>query len=638
MSRKVAKLVKVDLSSKKLSTLRGVKSLDGAQSPLHLKLSGNLFETVPTTELAGLDVRVLNLSKNNIISLPEAISDMKQLEALVLSGNRLRHLGEELLALTNLKSLDLSGNQFTTVPPVLAQMVSLESLKLSKNLLHVLPTTITLLTNLQDLDISGNPLVSPPSDVVSKGTTAIISHLKEISNTIGATINEFTYVHRPPYLAEWIKPTPDSPTTSKAQPKTLFQVRPKLLGRFFNFSFKFLLLTPVGVQPTREPKPEAFDGHFYVSHSVHADQGCRDYMEDTYVAVNHVTLPATETKKKRKKIGSKLANSSHSSPGASERNNGVDEPDGIPHSKDAESIDMAYPAKLGRMASSAPRRSSAIPQQRSSSPNILLHSENGTAGESLALFSVFDGHAGQRCSKFLQENFAKIFFEQKATRQGEVPAGLYKAFHKAESQYCILARAQNWNDGSTGVVATIHGQNVILAHVGDSRAVLCRGKTAIGLTQDHKPDRQDEEERILALGGTVEKSDAGGSIPRVNGHLAVSRAFGDLRMKETNRFVSSEPEISVVPLMPEDKFIILASDGLWDVLTNQEAVDFIRRDPSQSKAAKNLVKRALKIGTSDNVTVLVIWLTWVSNRPLSASGPIRALRDDESLESSSSSE
>jgi len=260
-------------------------------------------------------------------------------------------------------------------------------------------------------------------------------------------------------------------------------------------------------------------------------------------------------------------------------------------------------------------RHSPPPQQEQHQPE----------GEQIAFFAVFDGHAGARCSKFMMENFPKIFFDLKATRQGEIPVGLYKAFAKAEAQYCLVAKPGGWNDGSTGVVAVVHGHTLVLAHVGDSRAVLCRGKTAIELTHDHKPDRADETARITSLGGTVERMEGSGSIARVNGHLAVSRAFGDLRMKETQRFISSEPEITVMPLADEDRFVILASDGLWDVLTNQEAVDFVRRDSQKHKVAKNLVKRALKIGTTDNITAVVIWLTWVGRAPLIQSSSSNSL-------------
>jgi protein phosphatase 1L len=261
--------------------------------------------------------------------------------------------------------------------------------------------------------------------------------------------------------------------------------------------------------------------------------------------------------------------------------------------------------------------SSTAMSQFASTPNLFSSVPTvQVEGECLALFAVFDGHAGYRCSKFMREHFSKLFFDLKATRRGEIPVGLYKAFLKAEAQFCQVAKVAGWNDGSTGVVSVVHGHQLTLAHIGDSRAVLCRGKTAIELTADHKPDRPDEQERITSLGGTVERAEMGGSIARVNGHLAVSRAFGDIRMKESQRYVSAEPEISVVTLNPEDKFIVLASDGLWDVLTNQEVVDFIRKDSVKHKAAKNLVKRALRIGTTDNITALVVWLTWVGNTPV----------------------
>lgn len=476
------------------------------------------------------------------------------------------------------------------------------------------------------------------------------------------------------------------------------------------------------MQQHPEPK-EPFPGVFYVSHSSYSDQGCREYMEDTYIAINHMTLPYSESSKRRRRAElsssasssvpmtgvstSALSGYNHTknradgegnprrsprgdrsgapgstadfrrraSPPASEKRVASkttatedDESTSTADSKDSRTSSTEIKKKTSTRTSrhSSARAASPPPSNEadkttengkrdqlppvsllssgpapklarlhaqhgpdgeggarrssfhSSSPTMLSASKGAPTtptGECMALFSVFDGHAGPRCSKFLKDHFAKIFFDLKATRRGEIPIGLYKAFAKAENQYCQVARAAGWPDGSTAVVAVVHGQNLLMAHVGDSRAVLCRGKKAIELTNDHKPDRPDETDRILSVGGTVEKTEMGGSIPRVNGHLAVSRSFGDLRMKETQRYVSAEPEMSVLQLTPEDKFFILASDGLWDVLTNQEAVDFVRRDSSKSKAARNLVKRALKIGTTDNVSALVVWLTWVHNTP-----------------------
>lgn len=154
-------------------------------------------------------------------------------------------IGEEVLPLTSLRCLDLSSNQLTVVPPVIAQLVSLESLKLAKNLIHIIPTNLIVLTNLQDLDVSGNPLISPPPDVVSKGTSAIMKHLELTSNIIGASVNQFSHLHRQPYISDWIKPIADSLAISRSRPKTLFTVR--LLSFLFLmtlfYSFSLLLST-----------------------------------------------------------------------------------------------------------------------------------------------------------------------------------------------------------------------------------------------------------------------------------------------------------------------------------------------------------------------------------------------------------
>lgn len=225
MSRKIAKLVKLDFSGRKLSSMTGLKSLDDATYPLKIILSSNFFDTVPVTELSGLDLRVLNLAKNNIHLLPDSLTELHKLEILNLSGNKLIEIRDELLGLTNLRSLDLSGNQLAVVPPVLITMTTLESINLSKNCIHILPTTMIQLTKLQDLQVHGNPLVFPSQDIVHKGFPAIMAHLQMSSTTIGAAVTKFADLKRPPYIDEWTKPVPDCPTITRSHPKTLFPVR-----------------------------------------------------------------------------------------------------------------------------------------------------------------------------------------------------------------------------------------------------------------------------------------------------------------------------------------------------------------------------------------------------------------------------
>eukprot|EP00262_Sarcandra_glabra_P000657 TRINITY_DN1079_c0_g2_i1.p1 TRINITY_DN1079_c0_g2~~TRINITY_DN1079_c0_g2_i1.p1 ORF type:complete len:552 (-),score=102.26 TRINITY_DN1079_c0_g2_i1:568-2223(-) len=174
--------------------------------------------------------------------------------------------------------------------------------------------------------------------------------------------------------------------------------------------------------------------------------------------------------------------------------------------------------------------------------------------------------------------------------------------------------------GSTAVVAILCSTHIIVANCGDSRAVLCRGKEAVPLSVDHKPNREDEYERIEAAGGKVIQWNG----HRVFGVLAMSRSIGDRYLKP---WIIPEPEVMFVPRMKEDECLVVASDGLWDVMTNEEVCEAARRriliwhkkngitpsiergegiDPAAQAAAEYLSKLALQRGSKDNITVIVV--------------------------------
>lgn len=174
--------------------------------------------------------------------------------------------------------------------------------------------------------------------------------------------------------------------------------------------------------------------------------------------------------------------------------------------------------------------------------------------------------------------------------------------------------------GSTAVVTIICQTHIIVANCGDSRAVLCRGKVPVPLSIDHKPSREDEYARIEAAGGKIIQWDG----LRVCGVLAMSRSIGDRYLKP---WIIPDPEVMYIPREKEDECLILASDGLWDVMTNQEVCDTARRrillwhkknghnppaergrgvDPAAQAAAECLSKLALQKGSKDNITVVVV--------------------------------
>jgi len=133
------------------------------------------------------------------------------------------------------------------------------------------------------------------------------------------------------------------------------------------------------------------------------------------------------------------------------------------------------------------------------------------------------------------------------------------------------------------------------ANAGDARGVLCRAGKAVRLTYDHKGSDKQEAKRITDAGGFMMSG-------RVNGVLAVTRSLGDSSMKE---FVVGSPYTTETELCEDDEFLILACDGLWDVIDDQSAVDLVRDIQDAQEASQKLLDYALG-RTSDNVTVLLV--------------------------------
>lgn len=218
-----------------------------------------------------------------------------------------------------------------------------------------------------------------------------------------------------------------------------------------------------------------------------------------------------------------------------------------------------------------------------------------------SFFAVMDGHGGSMASKFAAETLHEELLQQQFE---EYPfRSLIEAFRAVDRGWLQMAQRKNRDDGSTVVASLLLDDMLYVANLGDSRAVLsCHGR-AIPMSSDHKPNREDERRRIEALGGRVIHY----GTWRVEGVLAVSRAIGDRRLK---KFVTPEAEIRERRLESGDEFLILASDGLWDVISSQSACDAARQlmsgGASPAEISRILVEKALELGSMDNVTCLVV--------------------------------
>ncbi|GME83178.1 unnamed protein product [Ambrosiozyma monospora] len=141
-----------------------------------------------------------------------------------------------------------------------------------------------------------------------------------------------------------------------------------------------------------------------------------------------------------------------------------------------------------------------------------------------------------------------------------------------------------------------HKRMLYTANVGDSRLVLSRGGEAKRLSYDHKSSDKLEQQRVRLSGGLMLKN-------RVNGVLAVTRSLGDSYMKN---LVIGSPYTTSTELQEDDEFLIIACDGLWDVVTDQEAVDRVKDVTDPKHASSLLCTMAMERATTDNVTVMVV--------------------------------
>ncbi|KAL6618665.1 hypothetical protein ACP70R_033804 [Stipagrostis hirtigluma subsp. patula] len=260
-------------------------------------------------------------------------------------------------------------------------------------------------------------------------------------------------------------------------------------------------------------------------------------------------------------------------------------------------------------------------------------------------FAVYDGHGGVQVANYCRERIHAVLTEE-LRRAEEAVSGTdlnglesKKQWEKAFVDCFSRVDAEVGGNattpaqpvapdtvGSTAAAAVVCSSHVIVANCGDSRAVLCRGKQPLALSVDHKPNREDEYARIEALGGKVIQWNG----YRVLGVLAMSRSIGDRYLKP---YIIPIPEVTIVARAKDDECLILASDGLWDVMSNEEACDAARKrillwhkknaaasaaasssaqrsgdspDEAAQAAAEYLSKLALQKGSKDNITVLVV--------------------------------
>ncbi|KAF5479377.1 hypothetical protein F2P56_000208 [Juglans regia] len=220
-----------------------------------------------------------------------------------------------------------------------------------------------------------------------------------------------------------------------------------------------------------------------------------------------------------------------------------------------------------------------------------------------ALFAVIDGHGGHAAADYVAKNLGRNIVEA-LDNVGEEDDQLEKAIRKGYSVTDEEFLSQEISSGACVASVLLKDGELHVASAGDCRVVLSREGLATVLTNDHRPSREDERLRIQNSGGFVHCRNG---VWRVQGSLAVSRAIGDLHLKD---WVISEPDIKSLRITSDYDFLIMASDGLWDKVNDQEAVDVVSREKNLLKSCKQLVDISCSRGNIDDITVMVINLQY----------------------------
>jgi len=238
-------------------------------------------------------------------------------------------------------------------------------------------------------------------------------------------------------------------------------------------------------------------------------------------------------------------------------------------------------------------------------------SKNKESSEPISLLAVFDGHGGSAASQFCSDWFSSYVRKRNEHFPENLSVAMKNAFTKIDNDFV----SSGCFDGTTACAVTIAGKHVVCGNAGDSRAIIIkRDGTVVPLSQDHKPDRNDETKRINDLGGRV----IHWGRWRVEGVLAVSRSIGDVKLKP---YVTAEPDIVEHEIGEDDMFLVVASDGVWDTMSSDLVAKFVLVNTCKIVdkglhvdekllrwISRQVSKRARENGSSDNISCIVAHL------------------------------
>lgn len=532
----------------------------------------------------------INLSDNNLTTLPDAIGDLPHLESLIVKNNKLTSLPEKIFSIPTLKWLYVGYNQITALPEKIGKKCLIQLFEVQHNKLTKLPANLfRYCYMLRICNFSNNQLTELPALAEAEELNAIEELYIGQNNLSAAAIDHATnFLKLKSFDVSYNKIGTLSQNISRLSELVTLNVAgnelaelPKSIKQLKKL--KYFLCNNNNLRDV-PALPESI---------LHIDIGSNKFFS---FPASVRALPALEILDISGNFRLAVNGSVSSSPAlkkivaeaiVSAKNLTPDQQSKIEFGGFVLGDAWSYGSAdlLGRRL----RMEDAIIKMRKIRGNDLE-----------AVFGIFDGHSGPAVADILAKNFPATLESELGRLGTSDPLGLLRYVFLNTNR---SIGEQGHRIGSTGGVIYLQRLDsgvvrLFTANVGDTEAVLCRGGNKYEvLTEKHSVDLASERTRILALNGFISDDD------RVNGILATTRVFGDQYL---NPFVTPNPHLKAVNIMPEDEFVILACDGLWDVVSYELAISIVRSVPDPVSAAKKLRDLAYLYGSEDNISVLVV--------------------------------
>ena len=230
---------------------------------------------------------------------------------------------------------------------------------------------------------------------------------------------------------------------------------------------------------------------------------------------------------------------------------------------------------------------------RQSMEDIGVTIPNLTNDYKTSLFGIFDGHGGNDVVKYIKDRIPEII-KKNLNDLYPIEQCFINSFNKIDEE---LKFYDSEYTGSTATIVLIQDNKIYCANVGDSRAYIIYDNYIKKITVDHKCSVPEEAERIIKAGGKITKN-------RVQGQLVLSRSLGDLYVKKYG--VINLPDISTNTIDYNIKYVVIASDGIWDVVDEKTVLNMSKMKKNADDFCKNLVKLAIEKESKDNISCIVI--------------------------------